>query len=221
MDILRVVKKYLVQITKDKNHRFTSWENCYQVFQSEKNIDTLSLQLAFYLASWGMYRGSSALLQKSYKIHTGAVKILLSKTYQKYEHINPIELSETDISSILKLNEDLKKYYYSIEFQSRGSKKKKIKASDTLLTKIILGSIGCTPAYDRLFILGLKKKGFKYYRPNRSSLREIIEFSKKYNPKLIKAQRIIYKKTKIKYPIMKIIDMYFWQVGYDSTVKKK
>lgn len=41
----------------------------------------MSLQLAFYLASWGMYRGSSFLLQKDYRVHIPVVKELLQKKY--------------------------------------------------------------------------------------------------------------------------------------------
>jgi hypothetical protein len=40
--------------------------------------DALSLHLAFFLASWGMYRGSSFLLQKDYTIHRPVVRLLRS-----------------------------------------------------------------------------------------------------------------------------------------------
>jgi len=58
------------EILDDQYHRYRSWEHCYSCFQrlqsskSEENVDTATLHLAFYLASWGMYRGSSQLLQK-------------------------------------------------------------------------------------------------------------------------------------------------------------
>jgi len=44
-------------------------------------MDHLCLHLAFYLASWGMYRGSSKLLQKDYKVHATSVKELMKKEY--------------------------------------------------------------------------------------------------------------------------------------------
>lgn len=48
-------------LKKDPYVRYRSWEHCYSNFYHarEKNnidVDYLSLQLAFYLASWGMYR---------------------------------------------------------------------------------------------------------------------------------------------------------------------
>ena len=55
-----------------ENGRSRSWEHCYRVFRDARtdpspDYDYLSLHLAFYLASWGMYRGSSFLLQKDYR----------------------------------------------------------------------------------------------------------------------------------------------------------
>jgi hypothetical protein len=66
---------------KDKGRypceRYASFDYCYNYFQSfhdhtsfrdicsESNIVESCLQLGFYLASWGMLRGSSFLLQKS------------------------------------------------------------------------------------------------------------------------------------------------------------
>ena len=47
-----------------------SWRHCYKAFYENRNktdeqtLDYLSLHLAFYLASWRIYRGSSFLLQK-------------------------------------------------------------------------------------------------------------------------------------------------------------
>ena len=42
--------------------------------ENDVNLDYLSLQLAFYLASWGMYRGSSFLIQKDYRVHIPVVR---------------------------------------------------------------------------------------------------------------------------------------------------
>ena len=51
------VEKYLSNMVQDSNHRFKSWEYCYTAFGNLDSVDYLSLHLAFYLASWGMYRG--------------------------------------------------------------------------------------------------------------------------------------------------------------------
>ena len=74
--------------------RYKSWEWCHQAFIdkkddiSEENIEFLSLHLAFYLASWGMYRGSSFLLQKDYRIHIPIIKEVLNHKYDIFVVIN-------------------------------------------------------------------------------------------------------------------------------------
>ncbi len=74
-----------IKLEKEPNHRYRSWEHCFRAFSDKKDvtdnktIDYLSLHLAFYLASWGMYRGSSNLLQKDYRIHIPIVRIILVK----------------------------------------------------------------------------------------------------------------------------------------------
>lgn len=77
--IINSVAKFYNQLKRDENGRYRSWEYCYSSFYEARNGDDmdfeyLSLQLAFYLASWGMYRGSSFLLQKDYKIHIPVIK---------------------------------------------------------------------------------------------------------------------------------------------------
>lgn len=91
------------------SHRYRSWEICRKAFEryqddglpthpceKDEIIDYLALQLAFYLASWGMYRGSSFLLYLDYTIHKPVIEILLSDAYRPLfksdqliaEHIN-------------------------------------------------------------------------------------------------------------------------------------
>jgi hypothetical protein len=51
------------------HHRYRSWEHCYRYFHRSipeaiaVDHDHAALQLGFYLASWGMCRGSGFLLQ--------------------------------------------------------------------------------------------------------------------------------------------------------------
>lgn len=77
MDIINTIERYLDGILEDEFHRYKSWDNCYIAFQEKKKTEIHTLQLAFFLASWGMYRGSGGLLQKNHLIHEGAVDIIL------------------------------------------------------------------------------------------------------------------------------------------------
>src|SRR5690349_679713 len=66
----------------DEHHRYRSWEHCYKYFrktaQTGLSADRhhAALQLGFYLASWGMYRGSSFLLSRAYTVHLGVIDLV-------------------------------------------------------------------------------------------------------------------------------------------------
>ena len=60
--VVSAAKEFYNEINKDTHGRYRSWEYCYYTFYKARtaqtvDVDYLSLQLAFYLASWGMYRG--------------------------------------------------------------------------------------------------------------------------------------------------------------------
>ncbi len=86
-DAIRCIRTYFNETVKDSHGRYLSWQHCYNAFilnrsnVDENTFDYLALHLAFYLASWGMYRGSSFLLQKDYKVHIPIVKIIMEKQY--------------------------------------------------------------------------------------------------------------------------------------------
>ena len=86
------------------NSRYKSWEWCHRAFlegkdrysklsEKEKSdvVDYLSLHLGFYLASWGMYRGSSFLLQRDYKTHKSVVEEILKDDYDILWDFSPSE----------------------------------------------------------------------------------------------------------------------------------
>ena len=85
-DIHRAIQAYWGD-SRGEHHRYRSWEHCYQLLSGagpERNLrnrDTAALHLGFYLASWGMYRGSSFLLQRDYKVHGYVVDVLANTEY--------------------------------------------------------------------------------------------------------------------------------------------
>ena len=162
-----------------------------------------------------MYRGSSGLLQKNHKIHNGAVDILLKKEYQclRCNPSNEISISETDI--ILNLKDELSNYYKGFTYKKSG-KILSISPTDTLISKIILGTLGCIPAYDRYFLAGLKLNNFKHFQFNQSSVFEIFNFLEKNISTFEYAQNLIKTHSKTHYPLLKIVDMYFWEIGYEN-----
>lgn len=69
----------------EEHHRYRSWELCYNYFHQNTidavalDRDRAALELGFYLASWGMYRGSSFLLQHAYTVHRGAIDVFVAE----------------------------------------------------------------------------------------------------------------------------------------------
>ena len=102
-------------IATDKHNRYDSWKHCFETFANlNQDDDYLDLHLGFYLASWGMYRGSAALLQKSYKIHIGAVKIIKDFKHLRCDSKN--EVGKDDIKLILSLYKQLSDYYLAFTY---------------------------------------------------------------------------------------------------------
>ncbi len=189
--ILEQIEPYLENLEKD-NHRYISWEHCYNTFNLIDDVNTLSLQLANYLASWGMYRGSGVLLQKDHTVHNGIIKYLLDS-----------KCSYMDFDNIMSIQKALHKYY-----ECKG-----ISPTDTLLSKIILGTLGIVPAFDTYFNKGYKTKYKEKPYFNLNTINNLNHFIKKYLDELKECQIHIAKTRKMEYPYMKIIDMYYFELG--------
>jgi len=190
--------------------------------RGQKNVDYdyLSLQLSFYLASWGMYRGSSFLLQKDYKVHIPAVKELLNEKYDNLAGIKCIDFRKESNQELLKkICEFLNEYYNKIREDVTG-KEFKNDISSTLITKILMGIFGCVPAYDRYFIAGIKKHKVAIGNFNINSIMQIIDFYEQNHEQLEDVRKSM-KVGDMFYPQMKIIDMGFWQLGFDEDMKLK
>lgn len=175
--------------------------------------------MAFYLASWGMYRGSSGLLQKNHLIHEGAVEILYKIEYTGLKCNSDNEVSKKDVPLIMQLRQELSDYYKKIEFE-RGNKARTVSDTDTLISKILLGTTACVPAYDRYFVVGLKNTGMNYFKFTESSLNELLDFAAAYKNEINNCQNAL-NDSLLYYPVMKILDMYFWQIGYDREMSAK
>ena len=86
--------------------------------------------------------------------------------------------------------------------------------SDTLITKVLMGTMGCVPAYDRYFIEGIKKYKVASGKFNIRSILQLVHY---YNDNydMFEEARSQMNIFGMKYPQMKVIDMCFWQVGFD------
>ena len=218
-EFIHAVSKFYKNSRTDENGRFRSWEHCYYNFykarpEKNPNEDYLSLQLAFYLASWGMYRGSSFLLEKDYRVHIPAVNKILCPKYDVLLGADYNVLLDEDNQSLLwELSEELEEYYKGIRRQVKGENIK-TSVSKTLITKILMGTLGCVPAYDEYFIRGIVKEKVAKGTYSKESVKALAKFYEKYNEKL-DAERSNWRVEDIEYPQMKLLDMGFWQMGKD------
>ncbi|MFD2907192.1 hypothetical protein ACFSX9_00445 [Flavobacterium ardleyense] len=200
-------------IKTDYNNRFNSWKNCYEAFADiNQDENVLALHLGFYLASWGMYRGSAAIFQKDYTIHIKAVQII--KDFYDLRCDTILEVTSLDISRIIYLTKALYKHYNSLQYMMKEELVDR-KPTDTLISKIIIGTLGCSPAFDRYYNNGVKANGFTFNKMNEKSYKELFQFVEDNKADLIKLQQELYKIDTIHYPLLKVVDMYFWHEGYN------
>ena len=177
------------------------------------------MQLAFYLASWGMYRGSSFLLQKDYKVHVPVVEELLKVHYNGLFGLECIELRKNDVQKKLtELNWFMTVYYDKIRKSVKETEVKN-KLSATLTTKILMGILGCVPAYDRYFIDGVKGQKVTTGIYNIKSLLKLVDFYDTNRVRLEETRKRL-KVYDLPYPQMKLLDMGFWQIGFERDADK-
>ncbi|MBI3465052.1 MAG: hypothetical protein HY000_18650 [Planctomycetes bacterium] len=213
MDLETNIKKYLEGDTDSEGRkpdaRYASFDYCFNYFQSfreagdisalakPENIQLSCLHLGFYLASWGMLRGSAELLQKSARHLVPVIGVIASADVSLWE-IDAHCYSETHIQRLLGAARIFR--------DSAGM-------SDILVTKIMLGVFGNIPAFDTNF-----KKGFRVTTFGLKALRKIGAFYQEHG-KVIDAYRIptldfvTGEPTQRSYTRAKVIDMAFFIEG--------
>lgn len=213
----QMINDYFYATLEDEHGRYLSWRHCYNAFSENRNktdaktVDYLALHLAFYLASWGMYRGSSFLLQKDYKVHIPVIHIIQEEKYNALFGISAVDLCKEE--NLLLLDEISKriKGAYADEMPSREGSVNH--ATETLVTKILLGTLGCVPAYDRYYIYGVKKYKISSGQYNAMSVSNVAKYYCD-NEDEFERLRMELSKCGTEYPPMKLMDMCFWQAAY-------
>lgn len=81
------------------------------------------------------------------------------------------------------------------------------------MTKVLLGTLGCLPACDRYFRNGFKSERYGSSVLNGPFVERLLRFCRLNAADLLREQDRIEKHGGLRYPIMKLVDMYFWQRG--------
>ena len=220
-ELIDAAQTFYEDARANENGRSRSWEHCYRVFRDARtdpspDCDYLSLHLAFYLASWGMYRGSSFLLQKDYKVLVPIVEEILKPEHDCLFGVACADLRESEVQDrIEKLNKYIAKYFGPIRNEVAG-REVTTPVSPVLITKILMGTLGCVPAYDRFFEEGARHLGLKEKNYKKNSLLELADIYEAHNDRLEEARRGM-QTDELIYPQMKLLDMGFWQVGFEES----
>jgi hypothetical protein len=156
-----------------------------------------------------MYRGSSFLLQRSYTIHIAVVERLAAPELSALwdTEVGADASDASLVPTILFAVNAVREAYAPF-----GA------ATDTLVTKVILGTLGCLPAVDRFFIDGFKKSGNKYSYLTALFVKRVISFCSDCGSSLRLEQDRIQGVSGVRYPLMKLADMYFWEIGYEAAL---
>ena len=219
-ELINAAQTFYDDARANENGRSRSWEHCYRVFRDARtdpspDYDYLSLHLAFYLASWGIYRGSSFLLQKDYKVLLPVVEEILKPEYDCLFGLACADLRETEVQTILaRVYKHIADYFDRIRKEVAG-REVPSPVSPILITKILLGTLGCVPAYDTFFEKGVRHLGLKEKNYNEDSLLELADFYEAHNDRLEEARRGM-RTEDLVYPQMKLLDMGFWQIGFEK-----
>jgi len=155
LDLDSNLRRYLDGATASSGRkpdaRYTSFDYCFNYFQSFRdsgdisapaspaNVQLSCLHLGFYLASWGMLRGSAELLQKSARHFVPIIEAIANAEASLWE-LDADRYTESNIERLLEQAGTIRR--------ANGG------MSDILVTKIMLGVFGSVPAFDTNFRRG-------------------------------------------------------------------
>jgi hypothetical protein len=164
-----------------------------------------------------MYRGSSFLLQYDYTVHREVIGLIAEPRFTALwdTDFGAGEKDDQFVPTIRQLIEGVRRAYKPFAPVANSAQ-----PTDTLITKVILGTFGCLPACDQYFIKGFKTKGFRYSNLNDKFVESIRRFCRENLAELHEAQATIEGRSGVRYPLMKLVDMYFWEIGYDRTRRR-
>jgi hypothetical protein len=201
--------------------RYTSFDYCFNYFQSHRERDEVArlaapegmqascLQLGFYLASWGMFRGSGLLIGRSAKQFEPVMELIAQTPRETWE-IDAHCYTDEACGKIVDLSERIRQ---ALRDPARALRY----PSGTLATKVMLGVFGNVPAFDTYVRKGLRQE-LGVSRFGAGALREIGRFYRD-NAAIINSHREptldfdTGKATDRVYSRAKVIDMTFYVEG--------
>jgi hypothetical protein len=224
-DFTAVMNQVADAFNKDQHHRLLSWDHAWEHWKyycsndREADDSLAALHLAFYLASSGMYRGSSNLLYRDYKVLVPVVQFLKSQASMKpWEDCffdTEVEVEEL-AGELCQLAAGLST---TLKQKLARPGKDRVNISDTLQSKILFNTLCCVPAFDSEVKAALNDILENYYPTcncfSKNRLVQTINLARK-NAGLIKTgQKLLNDQAKKRYPLTKVLDLYLWHHGFN------
>jgi hypothetical protein len=191
--------------------RYSSFDYCFNYFRSFKDagrneslvaaehLEMSCLQLGFYLASWGMFRGKADLLKHSARRLVPVIEMIASAPDAIWD-VDADDYGADVQALVFEVASDLRRVLPGGQ-------------SSTLVTKTMLGVFGCVPAFDRFFRLGFEVSTF-----GPKALRAIDDYYRTH-AETINRHRVATldfatgESTGLSYTASKVIDMVFFVEG--------
>jgi len=148
---------------RSREERAASFDYCFNYFQGfrasddiagvgrPENLEASCLHLGYYLASWGMLRGSTVRHSKSYRFFIPVIEAIAEESSEIWD-IDVHRYNDHTVNALLELTERVRTAITAKP--SAGGLAKS--PTNTLVTKVLLGVFGSTPAFDTFFTRGLR-----------------------------------------------------------------
>ena len=207
---------------RGEHDRDLSWEFCYKYFHPAKpeaitaNRDHAALQLGFYLASWGMYR-NSFLLDYSYTVHLGVVDRLLESNFSKLWQTNLAQATRMQNAS-----PDPGGMRRCPSGVPSVCKRKGQDCDKRTCDKGRSRYYGLLPRSGYVFQRRWKHRGFSVPgRLNSAFIQNMLRFCRNNLQDFQAEQARIEQMYQMPCPLMKLVDAYFHQIGWELNGKPR
>ena len=140
--------------------RYASFDYCFNYFRSfrerdrtaditaPQNLQMSCLQLGFYMASWGMLRGSSTLLRRSARHYEPVIDVIAAAPAEVWD-LDADRYSSGTWPVIRQLDQQIRRAFGHDN-----------EVTSALATKVMLGVFGNIPAFDTRFRRGFRAATF-------------------------------------------------------------
>lgn len=151
-DLTTRVEQFLASQPEDSatGGRARSFDHCWNYFQRTplptEDMEKSCHILGFYLASWGMYRGSTYLFRSTSAAHLQPVIEYIEDNQERLRGLDLSDYGEEGRDSVIDSFRGIREALHLPDGTSYL----------ILTTKVIVGTVGFLPAFDRYFVDGIR-----------------------------------------------------------------